>query len=169
VPGENLPGKAIKEEIEMKRLLAALAVLATIGAIAVSGASASATQVSGVQEPTGVEGVSTMTGDLVGTWYETTPLDEFLAALRVQPSGTIQFTGTELFVGCLGAVCGTLSFEYHAELKLVTPDYVQLIFGRCQHKVTGGTGGFAGASGVLTFRDDPETGCSYYKGHIDLP
>ena len=53
----------------MKTLFAALAVLATIGAIAVSDASAGALQVSGVQEPTGIEGVSTMTGDLVGTWY----------------------------------------------------------------------------------------------------
>ena len=153
----------------MQRLFAAIAVLATIGAIAVSDASAGAIQVSGVQEPTGVEGVSTMTGDLVGKWYDTTPLEEFVAGLRVHPSGTIQITGTELFDGCLGAICGTLSFEYHAELKLVAPDYVELIFGRCQHTVTGGTGGFAGATGVLTFRDDPETGCSYYKGHIKLP
>jgi hypothetical protein len=153
----------------MTRLLAALVVIASAGAIAVAAASAGADQVSGVQEPTAIQGVSTMTGDLTGTWYDTTPLDEFLAGLRAHPSGTVQFTGTELFVGCWSAVCGTLSFEYHAELKLVAPDYVQLILGRCTHKVTGGTGGFAGATGVLTFRDDPETGCSSYKGHISLP
>jgi hypothetical protein len=153
----------------MKRLLAALLVIVASGAIAASAASAGTSQVSGVQTPTATEGVSTMSGDLVGIWYDTTPLDEFLAGLRVHPSGTIQFTGTELFDGCLGSVCGTLSFEYHAELKLVAPDYVVLVMGRCQHTITGGTDGFLGATGVLTFRDDPATGCSYYKGHISLP
>ena len=82
---------------------------------------------------------------------------------------TLQATGTELFDGCMGSVCATLTFECHAELKYVGPDFVQLIKGRCQHKITAGTGGFVGATGVITFRDDPVTGCSDYKGHIAIP
>jgi hypothetical protein len=155
------------------RRLSALVAAVVVGAVLVAAAAAGTRQVSGVQTPTATEGVYTMSGDLVGTWYDTTPLDEFLASLRVHPSGTLQVRGTELFDGCLGSACGTLEFEYHAELKYVAPDFVQLIKGRCQHKITGGSGDFerngVAASGVLTFRDDPVTGCSYYKGHITLP
>jgi hypothetical protein len=152
----------------MKKLLGALGIIGVVAVLAVQAAAAGTKQISGVQTPTGTEGVYTMSGDLVGDWYDTTPLDEFLATLRVHPSGTLQATGTELFDGCLGSRCGTLTFEYHAELKYVAPDFVQLIKGRCQHKITGGTDGFEGATGVITFRDDPVTGCSDYKGHIAL-
>ena len=40
--------------------------------------------------------------------------------------------------------------------------------GRCHHPITGGTGDFAGATGVLRFKDDPVAGCSYYSGHLTL-
>ena len=42
--------------------------------------------------------------------------------------------------------------------------------GRCQHPIiTGsGTGGFAGATGRLDFKDQVSTGRFFYRGHITL-
>jgi len=38
--------------------------------------------------------------------------------------------------------------------------------GRCQHSITGGTGGFAGLSGVINFKDDVDAGIFYYRGDL---
>jgi hypothetical protein len=105
-----------------------------------------------------------MDGDLVGDWYDTTTQPDY----RLHPSGVIQATGTELFDGCMNeTVCGQLTFEYHAEIRV--NEIGELIKGRCWHRVTGGTDGFEGATGLIVFRDDPVNGCSDYKGHISLP
>jgi hypothetical protein len=42
------------------------------------------------------------------------------------------------------------------------------IRGRCQHPIVSGTGGFATASGVITFKDDVTTGIAPYRGNIRL-
>jgi len=40
------------------------------------------------------------------------------------------------------------------------------IHGRCQHPIIAGTGDFAGASGVITFKDDVTNGTSLYRGPV---
>ncbi len=107
-----------------------------------------------------------MQGSLEGCWY-TTSYD----VVQQTPSGTYQERGTELFVGCLNArgsrTCGTFTTEYHFEAKYSNTTGAE-IHGRCQHPITGGTGGFVGASGRVDFKDDVATGCFYYRGHISL-
>jgi hypothetical protein len=147
----------------MKKLLGALLATGAIAVLAVSAATAGTTQVAGTQYPTADPAVSIMTGSLDGVWRDTTTTPDF----RIQPSGTIEARGTEEFDGCMGSACGTLFFQFHAEIRINAS--FELVRGRCWHQVTGGTGAFAGASGVLDFRDDPANGCSYYKGHITLP
>jgi hypothetical protein len=93
------------------------------------------------------------------------------------PSGVVTGTGTEEFEGCLDAngdkTCGgsepagTLRFSFESSAKFDPVTFEQQ-HGRCHHPITGGTGDFAGATGVLRFTDDPVTGCSYYSGHLTL-
>lgn len=157
-----------------------------LSATAAAGAAVS-TQVRGVQRPAvasdgcgGVgDGFAWMAGSgqdgtagLIGCWWITS--GELGVFTR---SGVVTGTGTELFAGCLDragdGVCdpadpaGTLSFFFRYSVKY-DPAFTALEHGRCYHPVTGGTGGFAGATGSLQFHDDPVTGCSYYSGHVDL-
>jgi hypothetical protein len=45
------------------------------------------------------------------------------------------------------------------------------VHGRCEHPIVAdsGTGGFAGATGRVDFKDDVTTGEFLYRGHISLP
>ncbi len=93
-------------------------------------------------------------------------------------SGGVQGGGTETFVGCLdanangtcdtGDLAGTIDFEFTFTAKY-DPSFTTELHGRCHHPIVGGTGDFAGVTGVLDFKDDPVTGCAYYRGHLDLP
>jgi hypothetical protein len=86
-------------------------------------------------------------------------------------------SGTETFDGCfdsdLSGTCDAgepagsifLTFKFSGKYD---PTFTVEQHGRCHHPVVGGTGGFAGVTGVLDFKDDPVTGCAYYKGHLDL-
>ena len=97
--------------------------------------------------------------------------------LGFTPSGALRGAGTELFVGCFDAdgngACdgedptGTMTFKFTYTGRFDTTTGA-LLHGRCHHPVTGGTDGFAGASGVLNFHDDPVTGCSSYQGNLRL-
>lgn len=151
--------------------VAALGVLGGVGVVGPVEASQGAGVVSGTQTPVDpVTGTYTMSGDLIGDWY-TTSFD----VLGFTPSGAMRGAGTELFDGCYdadgsGACDGddptgtmTFSFTYTGRFDTTTG---ALRHGRCHHPVTGGTGGFAGVSGVLSFHDDPVTGCSSYKGNL---
>jgi hypothetical protein len=120
-----------------------------------------------------------MTGSLVGCWYT----DTFVvhpAQPDGTPSGEIQATGTEHFIGCLdldadgsctGDPSGTMGFTYQFTGKF---DALGEIHGRCQHPITpgSGTGVFTGASGVITFNDDigddANNGCASYRAQIKL-
>jgi hypothetical protein len=144
--------------------------LAFVGSAAAGGRTV---QVSGVQTPVDpVAGRYLMTGDLNGWWYTTS-----ISAIRFHPSGTAQLAGTELFDGCIDSdrdgVCeagepsGTLDFVFSFSGKFDDVTFAE-IHGRCHHEITGGTGDFRTASGVLDFKDDPVTGCASYKGHIAL-
>ena len=105
-----------------------------------------------------------MQGGLDGCWY--TDIHD----VKTTPSGVYLERGAELFVGSLdGGPAGTFRTTYRFEAKFA-PDGSE-IHGRCQHPLVAGsgTGGFAGATGRVDFKDiigDPVT--YVYRGHIRL-
>jgi len=160
----------------MKRALKRFAVIAiAVGALAVAGtagAEGKNIQVSGLQTPV-AENVYLMSGDLVGWWYTTS----YTVVRYHDSAGTLQLQGTELYVGCIdsdhdstcepGEPAGTLDFVFNFSGKYDTVTFAE-IHGRCHHVISGGSGDFADATGVIEFKDDPVTGCADYRGHIDL-
>jgi hypothetical protein len=93
------------------------------------------------------------------------------------PSGTIQATGTEHFAGCLdldtdgsctGDPHGTLAFTFQLSAKFEPVPPFSEIHGRCQHPILSGTGDLAGATGVITFKDDVANSTAPYSGHVTL-
>lgn len=102
-------------------------------------------------------------GNLVGCWYT------YVATSRFNPSGTYVEQGTELFVGCLnGSACGTFETVYTFTGRYTDATFTQEIHGRCEHRIVGGTGDFAGAMGVITFKDDVVNMTFDYRGQIQL-
>ncbi len=108
-----------------------------------------------------------MTGSLEGCLYTK------VTTSKETPSGVYLESGEEVFVGSLdGGPVGTFATTYKFESKW-DPDVssgVELR-GRCQHPIVkgSGTGGFAGATGRINFKDiigDPVT--YVYRGHISL-
>ncbi len=164
------------KKIKVVAAVAALGVLAGVSGVSPVGASQGAVVVRGTQTPVlgGPEGTYTMSGDLIGDWSTLS-----FKGVEPTPSGAVRGAGTELFDGCFdangnGACDGqdptgtmTFSFTYTGRYDTTTEPWT-LLHGRCHHPVTGGTGGFAGASGVLNFHDDPATGCSSYQGTLRL-
>ena len=165
----------------VRSVLAVAAAITAVGALALAGGAgaASATQVDGVMRVVDVgapfdvtDDVTQVWGDFIGFWWTTT----FELGVTT-PSGVVTGTGTERFHGCLDAnangVCDPsdpagslyLSFTYSGKFD---PQTFALLHGRCHHPVTGGTRDFAGATGVVQMRDDPVTGCTYYRGHLKL-
>jgi large exoprotein involved in heme utilization and adhesion len=113
---------------------------------------------------------------LVGDWAVT---DRFSRDFR---SPFYFETGAERFNGCLdrngdnachGEPSGSMTFTYALWIKFdpaLLPDVFSELAGGCVHPVTGGSGAFAGASGLLTMRDRPvgdeiET---TYRGNLAL-
>ena len=102
-------------------------------------------------------------GSLVGCWYT------YVSASMFNPSGTYVEQGTELFVGCLnGTTCGTFETVYTFTGKYTDDTFATEIHGRCEHSIVGGTGDFAGAKGVINFKDDVVNMTFEYKGQIQL-
>ena len=105
-----------------------------------------------------------MSGSLDGCWYT------HIETARTTPGGVYLESGTELFVGRLdGGPAGTFTTTYKFEAKLNAAGAE--VRGRCQHPIVSGsgTGGFAGATGRVDFKDiigDPIT--YVYRGHISL-
>lgn len=106
-----------------------------------------------------------LSGSLQGCWY--TDID----TVKTTPSGVYLETGREVFVGTLnGGPSGTFTTGYRFEGKFSGSTEIH---GRCEHPlVTGsGTGGFAGATGRVDFKDivaDPSNIYYVYRGHISL-
>jgi hypothetical protein len=167
------------EEIRMLRKLIALFTPITVALLLAAPASAvGARQVAGTQTPvatcdgdSSALGTYVMDGSLIGCWFA----DSF-GVVREHASGNLQVTGTEHFEGCLdldgdgscsGDPEGTLSFSFQFSGKFDLVTFAQ-IQGRCQHPILSGNGGFASASGVITFRDDVTTGIASYRGNIRL-
>ncbi len=46
--------------------------------------------------------------------------------------------------------------------------FAEEIHGRCEHRIVGGTGDFAGKKGVILFKDDVVNLKFDYRGHISL-
>ena len=108
-----------------------------------------------------------MTGSLEGCWYTD------VVTSRQLSSGVYLETGKEVFFGTLnGSAVGSFRTTYRFESKW-DPDAATgtEIRGRCQHPIVAGsgTGGFAGATGRVDFKDiigDPVT--YVYRGHISV-
>lgn len=102
-------------------------------------------------------------GSLDGCWYT------YVSASRFNPSGTYIEQGTEFFVGCLnGTTCGTFETTYTFTGKYTDDTFQVEIHGRCEHSIVGGTGDFAGAKGVINFKDDVVNMIFNYRGQIQL-
>jgi hypothetical protein len=148
-------------------VFAVLATPATAGTTLVSGSSVFN---NACQPPAGSPASDTgdyppidFSGSLVGCWYT------YVSASRFNPSGTYVEQGNELFVGCLnGTICGTFETTYTFTGKYTDDTFAVEIHGRCEHSVVGGTGDFAGASGVITFKDDVVNLKFDYRGQIQL-
>lgn len=110
-----------------------------------------------------------MRGSLEGCWY--TKVD--VAKDNGAPSGVYLEQGREVFVGRLnGGPVGTFATVYRFESKW-DPDVStgREVVGRCQHPLVAGsgTGGFAGATGRVNFKDIVADGTYVWRGHISLP
>ncbi|WP_157592319.1 hypothetical protein [Solirubrobacter soli] len=140
--------------------------------LAVSATAATTYQVAGqsivVDQDTGK---TVMRGGLIGDWYYT-------SAETIATSPLLYVKGTEAFVGCLdrklngkcnkGDPWGTLffRFDYWAQYDAQQ----NLVWGTCTHPITGGTGAFAGAAGVLAMVDTqtPQGVQTAYIGNVTL-
>jgi hypothetical protein len=166
-------------------IAAACAVVATVQAAPASPVEAASSQVAGVGVYNATDGVTcpkelpgypefvsydpiALTGSLRGCWY--TQVDE--QTDLGQPSGVYLEEGREIFYGSLnGGPVGTFTTTYKFQAKFAA-DGTQLK-GRCQHPIVAGsgTGGFAGVTGRLDFKDVvTDVPTTYvYRGHISAP
>jgi hypothetical protein len=94
-------------------------------------------------------------------------------------AGTTQISGSRYCDDAAGTECGTAPagfadtvtskerFEAKNDPDVFTGIEVN---GRCQHPIAAGsgTGGFAGATGRLDFKDDVDNAVFYYRGHVKL-
>jgi len=103
-----------------------------------------------------------LSGSLVGCWYT------YVSESKFNRSGTYQERGSEIFVGCLNGLCGTFGTTYTFTAKYVDDTFAEEIHGRCHHPIVSGTGDFAGAKGVINFKDDVVNLKFDYKGHVSL-
>jgi hypothetical protein len=149
-------------------LIVAMLTMAPLGSAATA-STGGTTQVSGLlapdrdgsctEHPNPEGGAWDVTGALVGCWY----VDTFVVDHQSNGGGIVA-SGTETFSGCLGATCGHFftAYKFTATYEGDTETH-----GRCHHPITGGDGGFSGASGVIAMKDLPN-GCSTYAGHVTL-
>jgi hypothetical protein len=107
-----------------------------------------------------------LTGSLEGCWYTKVVSVKDNGA----PSGVYLERGREVFVGSLdGGPVGLFETTYVFESKW-DPDVStgSEVHGRCQHPIVrgSGTGGFAGATGRVDFKDIVADGSYVYRGHV---
>src|SRR6478736_2795502 len=145
---------------------ASISMLAIVGPAAAVHAQPGSTQIAGLLVPDTAGtchddpaslGTYVVSGSLDGCWYTDTAVYK-----NQSHAGGFVATGTEHFVGCLGARCGQFSTTYTFTAKF-TGDIED--HGRCHHPITGGEGDFAGVTGVINMHDLPN-GCATYKGHL---
>ena len=110
-----------------------------------------------------------LSGSLEGCWYTNVETVKDNGA----PSGVYIETGSEVFVGSVdGGPEGVFETTYRFESKW-QPDVSTgvEVHGRCQHPIVAGsgTGGFAGVTGRVNFKDVVEDGSYLYRGHLRFP
>ncbi len=139
----------------MMAIAAGAVVAASAAPITVQADGRGATIVRGIQHEYGTCGDGTgylMTGDLQGCWW--------IDTMDVKPTrGTFLATGSEHFTGWIGSRYGTLYTTYTFTAQY---DGDTELHGRCHHPVVGGTGDFAGITGVLNFTDVVDEDPVYY-------
>ena len=102
---------------------------------------------------------------------------EITSFSEIAKAPVFQAKGTELFAGCLdvgrdgsckGDPAGKLRFDFKYWAQFDAQG--GLVWGSCYHPITGGTGAFAGATGVITMVDSPTAqGVSTsYIGNVTL-
>ena len=144
------------------------AVIAASALAAAATAAATTVPVSGTQTVVNEKkGIYKMHGSLVGDWYG--------LSLKQQSATPTQFvaSGRERFVGCIdsnrntacdaGEASGSINFTYLLWVAL-NPTTKALLHGECLHPVSGGTGDFAHAMGVLHMTDTPTR--TSYEGRL---
>ena len=166
---------AMRDRLRATPLMAAVA--ASVLAVLAMPASAGTTQISGIgvfndacQPPVGSPPGDLgdyppldLSGSLFGCWYT------YVSSSQFNRSGTYIEKGTEIFVGCLnGMGCGTFETTYTFTAKYVDETFAEEIHGRCEHRIVSGTGDFAGAKGVILFKDDVVNLKFDYRGQINL-
>jgi hypothetical protein len=160
--------KALWRRTVAPALVAGAAALALAGA---AGAKTTTVPVSGAQTVVDEDaGTFKMSGSLIGDWQIT-------SFTELATSPIYRAKGTESFSGCLdvrrdgsckGDPSGTLRFKFRYWAQLGEQD--ALVWGSCVHPITGGTGAFAGATGVLAMVDTPtpQGVTTAYIGHVTL-
>ncbi len=154
--------------------LGVVAAVVAAFAVAPMAASAAVYTVSGNQVAVpGSDTESAMTGGLNGGWT-TTVIDYRYD----EATGRLVAWGTEAFSGCLDRLrngcdqsdpSGTMYFSFIAWQQYGASG---LVSGACIHPVTGATGGFKGAHGVIAMKDTPQTDGSVstsYVGVLTIP
>jgi hypothetical protein len=144
----------------------ALAAVAALALAAPAGAKTTTYPVSGKQTVVDESsGTYKMTGGLVGDWAIT-------SFTELAKTPLYKAKGTEHFSGCLdrgrdGSCAndpsGTLDFTFRYWAQF---NGDALVWGACWHPVTGGTGAFKGAQGVLTMTDTPGGGGAIVTDYI---
>jgi hypothetical protein len=132
-----------------------IAALAALALAAPAGATTTTYPVSGKQTVVDEQaGTYKMSGGLIGDWAIT-------SFTELAKTPLYRAKGTEHFSGCLdrgrdgscaGDPSGTLDFTFRYWARF---DGDALVWGACWHPITGGTGAFKGAQGVLTMTDTP--------------
>ena len=155
------------------RALGALATAAAALAVAAPAGAATAIPISGTQTVVDADaGTFKMQGSLVGDWAITS-----FHVLATKPR--MHAKGTERFSGCLdrgrdgsctGDPTGTLRFTIDYSALFDPAGSQNLVWGACLHPVTGGTGAFAGARGVIVMADTPTASgvSTSYIGNLTL-
>ena len=154
--------------------LAALTALSTAPAAATAGAGTPVSvDVTGTQTVIDeAAGTFAMHGSLVGTWYNTKFVPQYASSSQFVASGK------ELFVGCLDSNANgscdkkeptgdlKFTFMYWASFNPATG---ALLHGNCVHPITGGSGSFRKAAGVIFMEDTPtgDTVVTTYKGTVE--
>ena len=150
--------------------LGALAVVVVAFAAAPVAATAAVYTVSGNQVSSS-DTEATMTGGLSGTW--TTAVADYRYD---EATGRLVAWGTESFTGCLDRQrngCdrsdpyGTMTFKFKA-WQQYDPQNGAFLTGACIHPVTGGSGGFSGASGIIAMKDTPQPDGSIRTGYVGV-
>ena len=150
----------------MAALVAASLAIAVLTGTALAGGRGVAVRGTQLAAGSCEDGGYAMTGALVGCWW----IDTFETKSSPDKSH-YRATGEEHFEGCLGAVCGSFTTRYQFTAKTDGPWPTSAeLHGRCHHPVTGGTGGFAGASGQISFHDVVDVSPPFYPywGNVHL-